>query len=585
MGRHARECVLVEDTTIPSGGGDIAVVIATAGPPLIAVRAAGRRRSNVPARGAVVLACATAALAFGGAAPSAATRPPPVTVGCSTGPATFALTSTEQCYTVPAGVLELEVVAIGGQGAAGQGAASGGNGAQASAVVPVSPGESLYVEVGGRAVSVGGAYNGGGEGGNDPEGEGGGGGGASDLRTCSATASSCPAGSRASRRAYSWPAAAAVVAQAQNALGPSARAARGAQRTAPAKDPPAVVAEEVPEPKPRAGPAAKPRTTPARAASAHSAPVAAGKPEACAPAAEAEAVSTAAGVAETPAGRQAAPAAAVATSFIAPSLQNGSITTAASAIPSVTVTPLPTPPALAQASPPALSFALQAEGTVSLPQLVTISDAGQGPLLVGGVSFAGADPGDFELSSWTCGLQLTLSQSCQIGISFAPHEQGTRSATLLLSESNSSEPVSLGLSGAGGGPPAGPTGPAGPAGSAGPTGPSGARGSAAVELVTCLTVTAKAPKNARQPFVHRRSCTIVRAPSAFKLPGKALAARVVLERGHTVYATGTGVVDPNGSDKLLLVASRPLAPGAYTLRLRRRRGGRWLTDREQISLR
>lgn len=509
-----------------------------------------------------------------------------MTVGCSTGPAKFALTSTEQCYTVPAGVLEVEVIAIGGQGAAGQGAASGGMGAQASAVVPVSPGESLYVEVGGSAVSRGGAYNGGGEGGDDFEGEGGGGGGASDLRTCSATASSCPGGisSLGSRLLVA---------------GGGGGGGAGTECFGPVG----------------AGGAGGAADSPGEASAGGGGGGGAGTETAGGIGGEAENHVGTGGVGTLGSGGagqegglcaggggggglyggggggNAGGAAGGAggggggSSFIAPSLQNGSITTAASAIPSVTVTPLPTPPALAQASPAALSFALQAQGTVSIPQLVTISDAGQGPLLVGGVSFAGADPGDFELSSWTCGLQLTTSQSCQLGISFAPHEQGARSATLLLS-SNSSEAVSVGVSGTGGGLPVGPTGPAGATGPAGPAGPAGARGSAAtVELVTCLTVTAKAPKNAKQPFVHRRSCTVVRAPSSFKLPGKALAARVALERGHTVYATGTGVVGPGGSDKLLLVASRPLAAGTYTLQLRRRRGGHWLTDHEQISLR
>ena len=120
---------------------------------------------------------------------------------------TFTYKGYEQTYTVPAGVTSVTVTAIGGAGGTGtnyeQGTAAGagGDAASVTATVPVTPGQVLYVEVGG----VGGtpfhpptttaacavappAFNGGGT---DGEGNcGGGGGGASDVRTCSMT--TCP---------------------------------------------------------------------------------------------------------------------------------------------------------------------------------------------------------------------------------------------------------------------------------------------------------------------------------------------------------------------------------------------------------
>jgi Divergent InlB B-repeat domain len=107
---------------------------------------------------------------------------------------TFNSTGTEQAFTVPAGVTSVNVVAIGGSGGS-FGLDLGGFGAQASADIAVTPGELLYVEVGGNgsdgnADGTGGAggFNGGGAGGSEIgscgcEGGGAGGGGASDVRT------------------------------------------------------------------------------------------------------------------------------------------------------------------------------------------------------------------------------------------------------------------------------------------------------------------------------------------------------------------------------------------------------------------
>lgn len=71
-------------------------------------------------------------------------------------------TGTEQTFTVPRGVEVLDVVAIGGRGYSFPGGAAGGFGAVASADLPVTAGELLYVEVGGDCTGNGGGYNGGG---------------------------------------------------------------------------------------------------------------------------------------------------------------------------------------------------------------------------------------------------------------------------------------------------------------------------------------------------------------------------------------------------------------------------------------
>ncbi len=89
----------------------------------------------------------------------------------------------EHTFTVPAGITSLDVFAVGGRGGDTPAAAQGGQGAEVTGTVSVTPGQTLYVLVGANGgdadLSAAGGFNGGGDGG----GEAGGGGGASDVRT------------------------------------------------------------------------------------------------------------------------------------------------------------------------------------------------------------------------------------------------------------------------------------------------------------------------------------------------------------------------------------------------------------------
>ena len=93
------------------------------------------------------------------------------------GRVTFTCTGSEQNFTVPAGVRHVTVRAYG---ASSRGSAGGG---YVKATIPVTPGESLAVFVGGNSSGNAGGFNGGGNGGAAPHGgPGNGGAGASDLR-------------------------------------------------------------------------------------------------------------------------------------------------------------------------------------------------------------------------------------------------------------------------------------------------------------------------------------------------------------------------------------------------------------------
>jgi hypothetical protein len=98
---------------------------------------------------------------------------------------TFKYTGAKQTFTVPRNVTRIRVIARGANGSS-QYDDLFGFGARVSAMIPVTPGEKLYIFVGGNASQGAGGFNGGANGGTDGccvgQGGGGGGGGASDVR-------------------------------------------------------------------------------------------------------------------------------------------------------------------------------------------------------------------------------------------------------------------------------------------------------------------------------------------------------------------------------------------------------------------
>ncbi|HTR72330.1 MAG TPA: glycine-rich protein, partial [Solirubrobacteraceae bacterium] len=132
--------------------------------------------ASVVASALAALTCVAAPALTAPAAWAETYFPGPTTITDS-----YAYTGVEQTFDVPAGIFQIHVLAIGANG--GNGDEQGGTGAQASATVSVTPGQTLYVEVGGNGQTKGagqGGFNGGGSGGGEGSG---GGGGASDVRT------------------------------------------------------------------------------------------------------------------------------------------------------------------------------------------------------------------------------------------------------------------------------------------------------------------------------------------------------------------------------------------------------------------
>lgn len=94
----------------------------------------------------------------------------------------FEYTGGEQSFTVPSAVTRVRIDSKGASGGGKCGSCDAGNGGLVRATIPVTPGEMLYIFVGGAGGQPTGGFNGGGNGGKGRFEGGYGGGGASDIR-------------------------------------------------------------------------------------------------------------------------------------------------------------------------------------------------------------------------------------------------------------------------------------------------------------------------------------------------------------------------------------------------------------------
>ncbi len=251
---------------------------------------------------------------------------------------------------------------------------------------------------------------------------------------------------------------------------------------------------------------------------------------------------------------------------------------------------------ISPASPPA--FATTAQATLSAPLTLTVTNNGGQPLSITGLTFTGANAGDFILTSNGCLGSVAPGGSCELTVSFAPQGLGARAATLQFASNDPSSPLQVALSGTGGSLPTGPTGatgspgPTGATGSAGPTGATGATGPAGapgkVELVTCRTVTTTVTKKVngktRRVKAQAQKCTGRLVSGTVQFTVTAADDRATISRGRVVYAAGVSVPMGGGRSLLLLDERLALEHGRYTLTVRARQERRWSTRRATITI-
>jgi hypothetical protein len=95
-----------------------------------------------------------------------------------------------------------------------------------------------------------------------------------------------------------------------------------------------------------------------------------------------------------------------------------------------------------------LSFGTLTVGSGSLSQATTLTNVGWGPLQLAGVTIKGANAGDFSQTN-NCPTSLEEGASCTINVTFTPTSDGTRNATIHVSDVGAPQLQGVTLKGAG----------------------------------------------------------------------------------------------------------------------------------------
>lgn len=104
-------------------------------------------------------------------------------------------------------------------------------------------------------------------------------------------------------------------------------------------------------------------------------------------------------------------------------------------------------------SAPGLSLGSKPTGSASAAQTETITNTGNGNLVVSTVTVAGTNASDFAVSADACtGSTVAPGSACTVSVIFTPSGAGSRSATLNFSDNAPDSPQSVSLSGTGTGP-------------------------------------------------------------------------------------------------------------------------------------
>jgi hypothetical protein len=283
-------------------------------------------------------------------------------------------------------------------------------------------------------------------------------------------------------------------------------------------------------------------------------------------------------------------------SFVMASARGTMIGTDPSRLPQVEITAL-LPAAMSFSPPSGLSFGSQPQSTVSAPQTVTITNSGAEPLDLSSITFGGTNPDDFLIGSNACLGPVAPPSSCTLTVRFAPQAPGARSATLLIASNDPAGLASVSLTGIGGALPAGPPGTdgvpgpqgapgAGVAGAAGAAGLAGAAGATGAPGTAGATGPA-GPRGPAAAYICRRSritkryavACFIRLVDATR--GTTVKAR--LTRLGVTYAAATTRASGAGQ-KFSLRERRTVRPGTYTLRLTYRRAHHVVVVKRTVKL-
>ncbi len=108
-------------------------------------------------------------------------------------------------------------------------------------------------------------------------------------------------------------------------------------------------------------------------------------------------------------------------------------------------------PALS-ATPSPLAFGAQnnnTSNTLSITLTNTTSSSISGYITLGSLAVSGANAGDFTVNGSNCGGSISNGTSCQVSVTFTPSAVGARSATLAITNSATTTPLTVPLTGTG----------------------------------------------------------------------------------------------------------------------------------------
>jgi hypothetical protein len=99
-------------------------------------------------------------------------------------------------------------------------------------------------------------------------------------------------------------------------------------------------------------------------------------------------------------------------------------------------------------APAGLTFPLQAVGTTSGAETVTLTNTGGAALSVTSLAVTGANASDFAETN-SCGNSVAAGANCTLSVTFTPSASGARAAALSLADNASGSPQTVSLSGTG----------------------------------------------------------------------------------------------------------------------------------------
>jgi hypothetical protein len=102
-------------------------------------------------------------------------------------------------------------------------------------------------------------------------------------------------------------------------------------------------------------------------------------------------------------------------------------------------------------SPASLAFGVQAVGTTSAAQTVTVSNTGTAPMTINGITLNGTNPGQFSQTN-TCGpfpATVAVGGTCTVDVTFRPTTVGAKSAAVRVNVAAPATSQSVSLTGTG----------------------------------------------------------------------------------------------------------------------------------------